>query len=143
MRLAISLILLFASLAAALAQAPAPVSVEALVKRWHVLNSDCRGSSPISDRACDERPKVAAQLARLGWSTVRRSSRCSDGMAPVRQGIADPRGKARQSARGCRYDAQCGRLGLSRPELPRPRNRLAPHSVNSVSRSCLVTPWAI
>ena len=68
MRFAISLILLFASLAAALAQAPAPASVEALVKRWHVLNSDCRGSSPpISDRACDERPKVAAQLARLGW----------------------------------------------------------------------------
>ena len=68
MRLIISLILLFASLAAALAQAPAPASVEAVVKRWHVLNSDCRGSNPpISDRACDERPKVAAQLARLGW----------------------------------------------------------------------------
>lgn len=68
MRSAIFLSLLFASIAGASAQTPAPASVEDLVKRWHVLNSDCRGSSPpISDRACDERPKVATQLARLGW----------------------------------------------------------------------------
>jgi hypothetical protein len=67
MRSVICLILLFASVTAALAQVK-PAAIDDLVKRWHFLNGDCRGSSPpISDRACNERPKVAAQLARRGW----------------------------------------------------------------------------